>query len=108
MNKFLAFAKEQTGLLFFLIPVAAFVEISVATLLQLITDAASGKAHMSYGWLLLLVGSYVIVDAVFYFWSSYAKVKWQNTISASVRLSLLRTYLTSSKLAGDETESQHD
>ncbi|AKP64520.1 abc transporter atp-binding and membrane spanning permease [Levilactobacillus koreensis JCM 16448] len=99
MGKFLAFAKRQTGGLLLLIPVAAFIEISVATLLQLITDTASGKGRLSYGHLLLLVAGYVVVDAAFYFWSSYAKAKWQNTISTGVRSSLLKTYLTTTDLA---------
>ncbi|MFT8813550.1 ABC transporter transmembrane domain-containing protein [Oenococcus sp.] len=103
LGKFLSFSKKYSLLLLFLIPIASFVEISVASILQLLTDAANGRAHITYGFLLLLVLAYIVVDALFYFFSSYFREKWLNLTSAAVRASLMRKYLSNQQLA-----SSHD
>ncbi|MFT9066404.1 MAG: ABC transporter ATP-binding protein [Oenococcus kitaharae] len=105
---FLSFSKKYSLLLLFLIPIASFVEISVASILQLLTDAANGRAHITYGLLVLLVLAYIVVDALFYFFSSYFREKWLNLTAAAVRASLMRKYLSEQQalaLSHDDNES---
>ncbi|MCV3296784.1 MAG: ABC transporter ATP-binding protein [Oenococcus sp.] len=108
LGKFLSFSKKYSLLLLFLIPIASFVEISVASILQLLTDAANGRAHITYGLLVLLVLAYIVVDALFYFFSSYFREKWLNLTAAAVRASLMRKYLSEQQalaLSHDDNES---
>ncbi|EHN58807.1 ABC transporter transmembrane domain-containing protein [Oenococcus kitaharae] len=58
------------------------------------TDAANGRAHITYGLLVLLVLAYIVVDALFYFFSSYFREKWLNLTAAAVRASLMHKYLS--------------
>ncbi|MFT8470235.1 MAG: ABC transporter ATP-binding protein [Oenococcus sp.] len=108
LGKLLSFSKKYSLLLLFLIPIASFVEISVASILQLLTDAANGRAHITYGLLVLLVLAYIVVDALFYFFSSYFREKWMNLTAAAVRASLMRKYLSEQQalaLSHDDNES---
>ena len=88
-RKFWGLARGSVLVLAIVIPLAAAVEIAVSTLLQLITDTATGKSHWSYGWLVALVAGYIVVDALRAFVRAYLEQVTLNRIVTGVRERLL-------------------
>jgi len=89
LGKYFGLVKKSTFFLILLLPIAAFVEISVSYLLQIITDSVSGHNSISYGVLVTIVVAYMIIDALLYFLSSYFEQTILNRIMAKLHMKLL-------------------
>lgn len=88
-----------------MIPIASGIEISVSYLLQDITDAATGKGHLSYAALVTIVIIYILADAAIYFISSYLQQTTLNKIISSVRNKLMNSLLGQRTGIGQNVQS---
>lgn len=109
LKKFMSYSKKNTILLLLVVPVASLIEISVAQVLRIITDTATGKIDVPYNILIIGVLGYIVADSITYFISSYIKEKWINEITTKTRSALIHSSLSeSSSGTFKETSSSYN
>ena len=99
------YARQSVGWLLLLIPIASAIEIAVAALLQLMTDAATGRSSVSYGGLVAIVGSYILVDAGMFFGCQYLTQTTLNRMMDRLRRDLLSALFRQPTGVGRDTQA---
>lgn len=103
-QRYFSLARGRTVGLLLLIPVASAIEVAVSTLLQLITDTATGTSNLAYGVLVSVVVGYIVIDAVTFFASAYLEQVTLNHIVSVVRNRLMAGLLRQPTGVGRDTQ----
>ncbi|HJE44709.1 ABC transporter transmembrane domain-containing protein [Levilactobacillus namurensis] len=105
VRRYWHYARYSVGWLLLLIPIASAIEIAVAALLQLMTDAATGHSSISYGGLVAIVGGYILVDAGMFFGCQYLTQTTLNRMMAGLRQDLLGALFRQPTGVGRDTQA---
>lgn len=105
LRKYFKLAGRFSVVLVFLLPIAALIEISVSYLLQIITDSVSGHVNITYSVLVILVISYMFIDAIVFFCSSFLEQVVLNKIDSKIRLQLAQSLLQERTGLGFSTQT---